>query len=306
MGLFRSLLLVLLIAAPILVRLEIVDRGGLVEGFVDLETRAGSSIANMVEQSITMVERSARGSPEFAREKRRAMRLSINRGSPTSREGEPHREAPMADNLASEARTELTALATTYRRNQALSEAGAGFGLGGLGAAFPPVAEFAEPLGAAFDAAAFKNEAVSADLKELASNIAAHPGEAQALLNAAASKYETAAHEELGAGILAGRVFPPIGVALGAAALKNNTVARDIDKIAEKTYHPSGDLGHQRVDPVEVIRNADLHHVRGESKIARLRIWRRSPSFCSHTGTLSSIITRQNHKTETNTLILLY
>jgi hypothetical protein len=61
MGLFARALIVLLIVAPILVRLGLVDRGGLIEGFVDLETRAGNSIANMVEQSITIVERSARG-----------------------------------------------------------------------------------------------------------------------------------------------------------------------------------------------------------------------------------------------------
>ena len=60
MGLFGRVLIVLLIVAPILVRLGLVDRGGIVVGFVDLETRAAAGVASLVEQSITMVEQSTR------------------------------------------------------------------------------------------------------------------------------------------------------------------------------------------------------------------------------------------------------
>lgn len=60
MGLFGRLFILLLIVAPILVRLGLVDRGGVITGFVDLETRAAAGVASLVEQSITLVEQSTR------------------------------------------------------------------------------------------------------------------------------------------------------------------------------------------------------------------------------------------------------
>jgi hypothetical protein len=44
-SLIGRLVILLLIVAPILVRLSIVDSYGLITGFVNLETRAGSSAA---------------------------------------------------------------------------------------------------------------------------------------------------------------------------------------------------------------------------------------------------------------------
>jgi hypothetical protein len=47
-SLIGRLVIVLLIVAPILVRLSIVDSYGLLTGFVNLETRAGSNAAAVV------------------------------------------------------------------------------------------------------------------------------------------------------------------------------------------------------------------------------------------------------------------